>query len=170
MVLCLTAFFAALAVQIVLSFYQSGTVLRELDGPTVAKGLPAHGALPVAFDGIETTLPLPRLARAILQRVDGVRSFGAIADELAANGVSREAFARDLAALRKSLEALNRLPVGNNANLAQAVENVRQAILAKRLRRGTAAITNGGQGNFGSDGSFTNPNFSTGGGSSNYGQ
>ena len=31
MVLCLTAFFAALAVQIVLSFYQSGTVLRELD-------------------------------------------------------------------------------------------------------------------------------------------
>ncbi len=86
-------------------------VLRELDGPTVAKGLPAHGALPVAFDGIETTLPLPRLARAILQRVDGVRSFGAIADELAANGVSREAFARDLAALRKSLEALNRLLV-----------------------------------------------------------
>jgi hypothetical protein len=69
-----------------------------------------------------------------------------------------------------ALEALNRLPVGNNANLAQAVENVRQAILAKRLRRGTAAITNGGQGNFGSDGSFTNPNFSTGGGSSNYGQ
>ena len=31
MVLCLTAFFAALAAQIVLSFYQSGTVLRELD-------------------------------------------------------------------------------------------------------------------------------------------
>lgn len=31
MVLCLAAFFAALAAQIVLSFYQSGTVLRELD-------------------------------------------------------------------------------------------------------------------------------------------
>ena len=31
MVLCLTAYFAALAAQIVLSFYQSGTVLRELD-------------------------------------------------------------------------------------------------------------------------------------------
>ena len=31
MILCLTAFFVALAAQIVLSFYQSGTVLRELD-------------------------------------------------------------------------------------------------------------------------------------------
>ena len=31
MSLCLAAFFVALAAQIVLSFYQSGTVLRELD-------------------------------------------------------------------------------------------------------------------------------------------
>ena len=31
MILCLAAFFVALAAQIVLSFYQSGTVLRELD-------------------------------------------------------------------------------------------------------------------------------------------
>ena len=31
MILCLAAFFVALATQIVLSFYQSGTVLRELD-------------------------------------------------------------------------------------------------------------------------------------------
>ena len=84
-------------------------VLRELDGPTVAKGLPSGGVLPVTFDSINTTLPLPRLAGAILQRVDGRRSLGEIADQLAANGVSHEAFVRDLAALRRSLEALNRL-------------------------------------------------------------
>ena len=54
-------------------------------------------------------LPLPRLARAMLQRVDGRRSLGAIADELAANGVSREQFWRELPALRRSMEAMNRL-------------------------------------------------------------
>ncbi|MBY0330897.1 MAG: class I SAM-dependent methyltransferase [Acetobacteraceae bacterium] len=84
-------------------------VLRELDGPTVAKGLPRDGALPVTFDGLRAALPLPRLAGAILARIDGRRSFGAIADELAASGVSREQFARDLAGLRHTLERLNKL-------------------------------------------------------------
>jgi hypothetical protein len=84
-------------------------VLREMDGPALAKGLPKDGTLPVTFDGLRVNLPMPRLAGAILQRVDGRRSFGAIADELAANGVSREQFGRDLAALRRSMEALNRL-------------------------------------------------------------
>jgi SAM-dependent methyltransferase len=84
-------------------------VLREMDGPTLAKGLPKDGTLPVTFDGLRVNLPLPRLAGAILQRVDGRRSFGDIADELAANGVSREQFGKDLAALRRSLEAMNRL-------------------------------------------------------------
>jgi SAM-dependent methyltransferase len=83
--------------------------LREMDGAALAKGLPRDGTLPVTFDGLRVNLPLPRLAGAILQRVDGRRSFGAIADELAANGVSREAFWRDLAALRRSMEAMNRL-------------------------------------------------------------
>ena len=84
-------------------------VLREMDGPTLAKGLPKDGTLPCTFDGLRVNLPLPRLANAILQRVDGRRSFGAIADELAANGVSREQFWRDLPALRRSMEAMNRL-------------------------------------------------------------
>jgi len=84
-------------------------VLRELDGPTMAKGLPRDGALPVNFDGLRAVLPLPRLAGAILGRVDGRRSLGAIADELAATGVSREQFARDLPLLRHALERLNRL-------------------------------------------------------------
>ena len=63
----------------------------------------------MSFDGLRVSLPLPRLAGAILQRVDGRRCFGAIADELAANGVSREAFWRDLPLLRRSMEAMNRL-------------------------------------------------------------
>ncbi len=83
--------------------------LREMDGAALAKGLPRDGTLPVTFDGLRMNLPLPRLAGAILQRVDSRRPFGAIADELAANGVSREAFWRDLAALRRSMEAMNRL-------------------------------------------------------------
>ena len=84
-------------------------VLRELDGPTVARGLPPDAALPVSFDGLRAVLPLPRLAGAILQRVDGRRSFGAIGDELAALGISREQYRRDLAQLRGTLERLNRL-------------------------------------------------------------
>ncbi|HYZ34402.1 MAG TPA: class I SAM-dependent methyltransferase, partial [Crenalkalicoccus sp.] len=59
-------------------------VLREMDGAALARGLPADGVLPVSFDGLRVPLPLPRLARAILARVDGRRSIGAIGDELAA--------------------------------------------------------------------------------------
>ena len=84
-------------------------VLREMDGPALARNLPPGGVLPVSFDGLRVPLPLPRLASAILQRVDGRRPLGAIADELAANGVPREAFWRDLAALRRTMESMNRL-------------------------------------------------------------
>jgi len=84
-------------------------VLREMDGPTLARGLPRDGTIAASFDGLRVVLPMPRLAGAILQRVDGRRSLGAIADELAGNGVSREAFWRDLAALRGTMERMNRL-------------------------------------------------------------
>jgi hypothetical protein len=84
-------------------------VLREMEGPALARALPADGALPVGFDGLRVMLPLPRLAAAILARVDGRRSVGEIGDALAANGVSREAFARDFAALARQMERLNRM-------------------------------------------------------------
>ena len=54
-------------------------------------------------------VPLPRLGRAILARIDGTRSIGAIADELAANGTARELFAKEFAALRRAMEPMNRL-------------------------------------------------------------
>jgi SAM-dependent methyltransferase len=84
-------------------------VLRELDGTAVARGIRGDGTLPVAFDGLRAAIPMPRLAAAILPRIDGATTVGAIADALAANGVSREAFARDFAVLAQRLEGLNRL-------------------------------------------------------------
>jgi SAM-dependent methyltransferase len=84
-------------------------VLREIDGATLARGIPADGVLRIAFDDLRIGVPLPRLAAAILSRVDGVRSIGAIGSALAANGVLPEAFARDFAAVRAALEPFNRL-------------------------------------------------------------
>jgi SAM-dependent methyltransferase len=84
-------------------------VLREMEGAALARVLPADGALPVSFDGLRVMVALPRLAAAILARVDGRRSVGEIGDALAANGVSREAFVRDFAALARQMERLNRM-------------------------------------------------------------
>ena len=84
-------------------------VLRELDAAKFAAGIPADGILRVAADGLVVPVPLPRLAAAIIARVDGRRSVGEIGDALAANGVSREAFAKDFAALARALERVNRL-------------------------------------------------------------
>ncbi len=84
-------------------------ILRELDGAKLAATIPPDGVLRIAFDGLTVPLALPRLSQAILARVDGVRSVGAIEDELAANGASREAFAKDFAVLARGLERVNRL-------------------------------------------------------------
>jgi SAM-dependent methyltransferase len=85
-------------------------VLRELDGPTVAKALPKDGTIPVSFDGLRANLPMPRLAAAILQRIDARRTLGEIEAEVrAASGASAEGYARDLAALRHAMERMNRL-------------------------------------------------------------
>jgi SAM-dependent methyltransferase len=83
-------------------------VLRELDGPTLARGLRPDGVLPVTFDGIMVKVPMPRLAGAFLSRVDGQRSWGAITAEVAAVA-GAEAAARDRAALVRALGPLNRL-------------------------------------------------------------
>jgi SAM-dependent methyltransferase len=84
-------------------------VLRELDAVKFAAGIPGDGVLRVSADGLVVPVALPRLAGAIIARVDGQRSVGEIGDALAANGVSREAFAKDLAALARALERVNRL-------------------------------------------------------------
>lgn len=84
-------------------------VLREMEGEKLAAGLPADNVLPVSFDGLRVPLPLPRLARAIFARVDGRRSIGEIGDLLAANGASREQFARDFAETARQMQRMNRM-------------------------------------------------------------
>jgi len=83
--------------------------LRENEGPALATGLPADDVLPVTFDGLRVPLPLPRLARAMFGRIDGVRSIGEIADDMAASGTPREVFFRDFEELRRQMERMNRL-------------------------------------------------------------
>lgn len=83
--------------------------LRELDGAKLAASLPRDGVLRVSFDGLTVPVPLPRLASAILSRIDGKRSIGEIGDDLAQNGAARDVFARDFQALVAALEKTNRL-------------------------------------------------------------
>ena len=84
-------------------------VLRELDGPALAKGLRPDGILTVTFDGLRVALPLPRLAGAFLARIDGKRCWGEIMAEMVAGGAAAEQAARDRQLLVASMEKMNRL-------------------------------------------------------------
>jgi SAM-dependent methyltransferase len=84
-------------------------VLRELDGPALAKGLRNDGVLPVTWDGLRAAVPLPRLAGAFLARIDGRRCWGEVTEGVIAAGASRDAALRDRAALVRAMEPLNRL-------------------------------------------------------------
>lgn len=84
-------------------------VLRELEGAKLAAQIPRDGVLRVSADGLTVPVSLPRLAGAILARVDGRRCMGEIRDELLGLGVSAEAFARDYAATAAAMERINRL-------------------------------------------------------------
>ncbi|WP_439596642.1 class I SAM-dependent methyltransferase [Falsiroseomonas sp.] len=86
-------------------------VLRELDGPALARSLRPDGILPVSFDGLRVAVPLPRLAAALLARIDGVTPWGAILDAVVAGGASRDQALRDRAALVHAMERMNRLLV-----------------------------------------------------------
>jgi SAM-dependent methyltransferase len=83
--------------------------LRELDGAKLAASIPRDGVLRVTLDGLSVPVPLPRLAGAILSRIDGKRSIGEIGDDLAQNGTAREVFAREFQALVAAMEKTNRL-------------------------------------------------------------
>jgi SAM-dependent methyltransferase len=53
-------------------------VFRELDGPTLAKGLKPGAPLVIEHGGIRMRFPLPRLAAAIARLIDGRLSLGEI--------------------------------------------------------------------------------------------
>jgi SAM-dependent methyltransferase len=84
-------------------------VLRELDGPTVAKGLRGDGVLTVAFDDLRVPVPMPRLAAAFLARIDGRACWGEIMQAVLAGGAAPEQAARDRALLVRAMEPMNRL-------------------------------------------------------------
>jgi SAM-dependent methyltransferase len=83
-------------------------VLREATGEQMARAA-AAGALRVTFDGITLSLPVPRLAPALLRRVNGRTSLGAIRAALVADGADPARAAADIAETCRMLEATNRL-------------------------------------------------------------
>ena len=91
-------------------------VLRELSGSELAGGIAPDGTITFVVDGLRLPIALPPLAPAILRLVDGRRSVGEIAAELAQRGTGAEAFERAWRATFGALEKLNRLllaaPVG----------------------------------------------------------
>jgi SAM-dependent methyltransferase len=91
-------------------------VLRELSGSELAGGIAPDGTITFVVDGLRLPIALPPLAPAILRLVDGQRSVGDIAAELAQRGTGVEAFERAWRATFGALENLNRLllaaPVG----------------------------------------------------------
>jgi len=84
-------------------------LLTKHEGPAMARAVQKDLRLSVTFNGLTVTRPLPRLAPAILSRIDGKVSFGAIkADLLAANAsLKAESVVRDLRALYEVLNGLN---------------------------------------------------------------
>lgn len=82
---------------------------RDGSGADIAKFIPPDLKMMMVFDGLRLPQPVPRLAAAILNLVNGVRTVGEIADSLAARGGSREQFAREWPALFAALEQGNRL-------------------------------------------------------------
>jgi SAM-dependent methyltransferase len=80
-------------------------VLRELDGTALARGFKPGGALTTEFGGARLSLPLPPLAGAILERVDGRRSFAEIEDSLP----QPKDFAAQAETLYRTMNGLNRM-------------------------------------------------------------
>ncbi len=84
-------------------------ILRELEGPKLAAQVPRDGVLRVSADGLTVPVTLPRLAGAIIARIDGTRTMGDIRDELTELGIAPDAFARDYTATAAALERVNRM-------------------------------------------------------------
>ncbi len=83
-------------------------VMREMPGDVLAKHIRPDQTLPFLFDGLRVPVALPALAAPILRLIDGQRSVGAIAAEMAGR-VSPEAFARAWRATYEPLSRLNRV-------------------------------------------------------------
>ena len=86
-------------------------VLREADGPAFARAI-KDGRISVRSDGLEMSFALPRLAAAILARIDGQRSLAEIQRLLESEaGVRPATFDKDFAALYKVMNAIGRMTI-----------------------------------------------------------
>ncbi len=86
-------------------------LLRELDGPALAKSVAGDLVLKANFDGLALSFALPRLAPAILARVDGRASLGEIHAALrtADPQLDWERFKAQFDQLYAALNGVNRL-------------------------------------------------------------
>lgn len=87
-------------------------VLRDIDGPTLAKALPPNGVLEIELLGTVFPLALPRLAGPILRHVDGVADLASIHARVAAatgGGVTWEAFKAQFDRLYAAFNGFNKM-------------------------------------------------------------
>jgi SAM-dependent methyltransferase len=88
-------------------------ILRNDDGPALARAV-KDDRIVFRIDGLETIFALPRMASAILSRIDGRRSLGALQGDLAAALGSRgapAAFDNDFARLYKVMNGIGRMMI-----------------------------------------------------------
>ncbi len=86
-------------------------ILREADGPAFARAIKDE-RIAVRSDGLEVSFPLPRLAAAILSRIDNRRSLADIQHLLESEaGIAPSAFDKDFAALYKVMNGIGRLTI-----------------------------------------------------------
>jgi SAM-dependent methyltransferase len=81
-------------------------VLKNVDGPALARAIRADGSIKVTGDGMAMGIRLPPLAPAILRQVDGTRS---IAEIRAAIGTGKQDFDSQFSALYNALNGMNQM-------------------------------------------------------------
>eukprot|EP01037_Dinobryon_pediforme_P005721 gene5721-5784_t len=84
-------------------------IAREMPAPELAGGIRPDGMIPFLFSGLRILVPVPKLAAAILNRVDGVSSIAEIGADLASAGIGETAFRRAWAETWAALSHVNRL-------------------------------------------------------------
>ncbi len=86
-------------------------VLRDLDGPALARSLPPGAILDADFPGLKLALPLPRLAGPILARINGHTPLTAIFEALhnLDRGLSLEPFESQARQLFQALNGIGKM-------------------------------------------------------------
>lgn len=86
---------------------------RDMDFPAMARGMVAgNPVLSASFDGLTLRLKLPRLATAVLSRIDGARDLAEIhrlVAETASSGMAWDAFLAEFQALYAAFNGVNRM-------------------------------------------------------------